>query len=245
MAGSISMSIRRSRRHSSGGFGVDSGQGREFQVPADEQVQVPVAVVVSEGRRRGPSRHRDPGPVRDIRETPVAVVAIEPVPAEIGDVEIGPAVVVVVPDDGAETPTFVGHSRRGRGVGEGAVAVVAIEGRLRMFLLASNRLEAGTVDQVDVDPAVPVVVEEGHASGRDLHQETFHLRSGAVSEAAQTASRRDVGEDHGRSVDETARRDGTHHLVPHGSAGGPGRHGAFILAGGEVFPGGNQQEQRD
>ena len=159
--------------------------------------------------------------------------------------EVGPAVVVVVPDGGAETPTLVGHSRRRRGIGEGAVPVVAVESRLRMLLLASNRLEVGTVDQVDVYPAVPVVVEESHAPGRNLHQEPFHFRSGAVEEPPQATSGGGVGEDHGRSVDESARRDGTHHFVSYGSARCTGSHGAFILGEGEGVPGENQQEQDD
>jgi hypothetical protein len=71
-------------------------------VIGDEQVEVPVPVEIGEGTARAPqSRPSDARGAGDIREDSLAAVAIQDVRAEVGDVEINPAVVVVVARAGA------------------------------------------------------------------------------------------------------------------------------------------------
>ena len=52
---------------------------------------------------------------------------VEAVFAVVGDVDVGPAVVVVIGDGDAEAPTFVGDARFVRDVGERAIVIVVEE----------------------------------------------------------------------------------------------------------------------
>ena len=52
------------------------------------------------------------------------IVVIETVLAEVGDVDVGPSIVVVVGDRNANAPSFVGDAGLCGDVGEGAVVVV-------------------------------------------------------------------------------------------------------------------------
>src|SRR5437764_3684127 len=63
----------------------------------------------------------------DVGEGTVAIVVIENVLAVVGDVEILPAVVVVIPDADALAPTSVGQTGFGADIGERAIMVVVIE----------------------------------------------------------------------------------------------------------------------
>ena len=85
----------------------------EVHVAGDEQIQVPVTVVVEEAAARAPDARR-PGDARflgHVRERAVAVVAVEDVPSPVGDEEIVEAVVVEVADAAAPGP-----SRNGSGL---------------------------------------------------------------------------------------------------------------------------------
>ena len=57
------------------------------------------------------------------------VVVVEAVLAEVGDVDVGPAIVVVVGDGYAYAPAVVGDSGFIGDVGEGAVVIVVEESR--------------------------------------------------------------------------------------------------------------------
>ena len=83
-----------------------------------------------------PSVHT--GLLRDVGEGAVVVVVVEAVLAEVGDVDVGPAVVVVVADGYAEAPAVVGDAGLGRDVGEGAVVIVVEERGVRRGGLAGR-----------------------------------------------------------------------------------------------------------
>ena len=83
--------------------------------------------------------------------------------------------------------------RFGRNVGERAVAVVVeqVTGGMR---IAHLRVEAGPVDQEDIQPAVVVVVEERRAAAHFLEDELLVVRTARdVEGPRQTGGRRDVG----------------------------------------------------
>ena len=77
----------------------------DLHVAADEEVEVAVAIVVGEAAARPTSRRpRTPAARGDVGERAVAVVAIELVAAEGGDVEVLPAVAVDVGGADAHAP---------------------------------------------------------------------------------------------------------------------------------------------
>ena len=77
----------------------------------------------------------------------------------VGDVEIFPAVVVVVADANALAPTGVGEAGFFRDVGEGAVVIVVVEMACGQFS-RGGRIEACAVNDEDVGPAVVIIVKD-------------------------------------------------------------------------------------
>src|SRR5262249_28738734 len=104
--------------------------------------------------------------LRDVSESPVAVVAIQPVLAEIGDVEVFPPVIVEIPDTHALPPSLIRHARFISDIGKRAVAVVTIERGARRLRLSAQRTERRAVNQVDIQPAVVVIINKGAARAR-------------------------------------------------------------------------------
>ena len=86
----------------------------DFKIIRDEEVEEAVAVALDEGAARSvmDAGQKQAGLFRDVGEGAVAVVAIEPVLAVVGDEEVVEAVVVVVADADAHGPS--GLRRAGR-----------------------------------------------------------------------------------------------------------------------------------
>ena len=79
-----------------------------------------------------------------------------------GHKQVDVAVVVVITSGDAHAESTAGNAGFFRHVGEGAVVVVAIQGVAKRFL-GLEEIGRPAVHQVDVHPAVVVVVEEGTA----------------------------------------------------------------------------------
>ena len=140
-------------------------QGVELHigVVGNEQVEPPVAVVVGERRAGGPSRIPDSRLRGHIGECAVTVVVIQPVRTVAGHVEIVPAVVVEVGGNGPHAPAWVAHTCLVRRVLERAVAPVTPQLAAGASGIAGCR-DRRRVDEIHVEPAVLVEVEEGYAS---------------------------------------------------------------------------------
>src|SRR5262249_59412616 len=114
-----------------------------------------------------------------VGERSVAVVVVQRITAVIGDVEVLPPVTVIVgcghshAEPSACDSCFIGH------VGERAVVVVVVKGVLER---RGRRVEitGAAVDQVDVHPAVVVIVEEGASRAHGLRQVVSHRVSVVV-----------------------------------------------------------------
>ena len=147
----------------------------------------------------------------DIGEDAVAAVAIQHVRAEVRDVEIDPAVVVVVARAGAHAVVAMSNAGLLGDVVERAVA--AISEQAVPCLPRDRRIgHRSAVDQEDVDPAVVVVVEEQPARADGLDQVLVGARAVDVAEVDPGVTA-DVGELHVRSeaVASLARHDTAAH----------------------------------
>src|SRR6185369_380184 len=123
-----------------------------------------------------------------LAERPVALVVVERVPAElVRDVEVGPAVAVVIGPRAREVPPRVTDAGPARHVDERAVAAIAVEGvpdavHRAVVRLRDARLLVAHADDVEIEEPVTVVVgRDRHAApapGRDAG------RGGHVLEAA-------------------------------------------------------------
>jgi hypothetical protein len=135
--------------------------GIPLQVVADVEVEVAVAVQVGEGGRGGlVTVISQADCLGHIAKGPVPLVAIEGVGAPAGDEQVGMAVVVIITHRQAMpiAPREDRDTGRGGGVREGAVTLIAEEA-----VAGARGLRVGgegtTLDQVDVESAVAVVVE--------------------------------------------------------------------------------------
>jgi hypothetical protein len=94
---------------------------------------------------------------------------IENVLPEVGNEQIVPTVVVIVADTASLTPAGVGNSGFESYIRERAIAIIAK--KVRCWLLASGKtLEAHSVDQEDVQPAIVVVIVESDTAAGGFEQ---------------------------------------------------------------------------
>ena len=144
----------------------EGGAGVGLAVDEDVQVGVPVAVVVERGGRGAVLLERDAGLRADLFECAVAAVAVEKIRAkEVGDVEIGAPVVVVVEGQRPGAFSLLARDVRvDRDVLERPVAEIAVQ-----TVAVASRHE-------EVLPSVAVIVEDGGAGGKVLARDRDVLR---------------------------------------------------------------------
>src|SRR5208282_1539631 len=150
-----------------------------------------VVVVIEPHGARTPAGAGDAGPFGHICECAIAIVAIKNVAAELRDTEVGESVAVVITDGDAHAVSAACHSSLFRYVGEGAVAIVPVE---RIAERARRRIKIclAAVDQIDVHPAVVVVVEEGTPGAARFRQVLFGGLAGGVNPRDAAAGRRNL-----------------------------------------------------
>ena len=91
------------------------------------------------------------------------IIVVKPVLPVVPHIDVGPAVVVVVGNAHAVAPTVVCHASLGSHIGEGSIMIVVKQRGVRRRFLAIQRIECGTVHQVDVEPAVVVIIDQANA----------------------------------------------------------------------------------
>src|SRR6185312_9681868 len=139
-----------------------------------------VAIVISERRAGRPSAVANAGFGRHVRKCTVAVVAVEDVASEAGEVDVGPAIVVVVPDRSAHCVAGARKSGGRSDVGECTVVVVVVESAGTYFLIDRHGY-GRSIGEVDVRPAVAIIVQQQHAAAHGFH-DVFLFRVGGVFE---------------------------------------------------------------
>src|SRR5262249_58509607 len=98
----------------------------EWELSAHIRIEVSSGVVVEEPGARGPASATDSGPGRDVRESPVAVVAVENVGSEAGHVEVEvPIVVVIAHGHACPEPAIARDASLAGDINESAFARVA------------------------------------------------------------------------------------------------------------------------
>ncbi len=129
----------------------------------DEEIEQTVVVVVAKGRPGGPSRVGDAGLRGHISERAVTVVVEQMVGSVAGDIEVCPAVVVVVAGRHTHPPAGITDARFFGDIGEGAITIVAPQFAASAVRVC-GRGDRWRVNKIDIQPAIVVVIEEGHAS---------------------------------------------------------------------------------
>src|SRR5882762_8670549 len=132
------------------GRGAEAGQivEMEIDVVGNHEVEKTVAIVVAKSSAGRPAAVGNTGFGSDIGEGAVAIIFVKDVAAEAGDVEIGPAVVVVV---------------------QSALARLSLDGHS----------DSGGIGEIDVEPAIAIVVKKNYAAAHGFH-DVFLRRVGGV-----------------------------------------------------------------
>src|SRR5580658_9170477 len=117
------------------------------------------------------------GYLGNIGEGSVSVVMEQDVMSPESAEKVVPSVVVVVAYAHAGLPSGARQTRLFRNIGKGAVAVVLVEVRCRLGSGRPLRVEPIAIAEIDVEPAVVVVVEESHPAALGLDDRTFVLDS--------------------------------------------------------------------
>ncbi len=145
--------------------------GRRFRriesyVVAYEEIEVAVAVVIEPGAAGSPAVLFvvNPGLAGDVGESSVAVVVKQDVVSPEAAEQIVPAVVVIVADTDASLPTGAPQAGFLGDVGKGSVAIIFVEMRSGGLAGRPVGVEARAVGEIDVEPAIIVVVEERQAA---------------------------------------------------------------------------------
>src|SRR5580658_8865830 len=84
--------------------------GIELYVTGNEEVEESVVVVIAPGRTRRPSTERDSSFFRNVGKGAVVIIVVKAVLAEIGDVHVGPAVVIEIAHRHAVFPAHASNS---------------------------------------------------------------------------------------------------------------------------------------
>ncbi len=144
----------------------------DLDVVADVQVEEAVAVDVAPGAAGGEVRVVQAGPFRDVAEAPAAaavgLVVVEDDAAEVGDDEVVEAVVVEVADGAAHAEAGPGQTHPLGHVGEGAIAVVAVQLVRRLRAPGAGGAKGSVLDAEEVGPAVVVVIDPAQAAAHAL-----------------------------------------------------------------------------
>ena len=175
-------------------------RNRVLRVVGHVEIEPAVAVIVDKGRRDTPAGIAGAGDGGGVREGAVAVVAIEPVGAEVGDIEVGPAVVVVVAGGDAHA-VAAGADAAGRGDVDKARPSAAVGPHLQVVAVQpvdrsirrcrADRVESTALHQVDIQIAVTVEVEQRPAGTHHLAE--VEAAGHAVDmRKVEPAGRRDV-----------------------------------------------------
>src|ERR1035441_8991419 len=106
-----------------------------MHIARNEQIQPPVAVIVTPRSAIGPVAQRYARLLGYVSERAVVVVVVQPILSVVGHKDIGPAIVLKVGDGHAETPAVVRDPGPGGHIGKGPVVVVMEQRRMGRRLL--------------------------------------------------------------------------------------------------------------
>ena len=178
------------------GFVFEQG---EVDVVGHEQIDVAVPVVVQECCAGAPAILRRDHRIRDIGERAVAIVAVQRVGAEVRDVQVQIAVVVVVTHGQAHAVAavaearFIGHVHEplGHDAVRPNLQIVAVQTIATFGSLQSIRVDAIGVRQcaererlhgIHIQVAIAVVIKQPAPGARNLREVILTGSAGGVNE---------------------------------------------------------------
>src|SRR5437763_16018291 len=96
--------------------------GIELHVTWHKQIQQAIPIIVAPSWPCGPTTKSDAGFLRHISKRSIVIVVIEAVLSVIGNVDVRPAIIILIPYSHAQSQSHIRHARLGSYAGKGAVA---------------------------------------------------------------------------------------------------------------------------
>src|ERR1700722_667780 len=143
-------------------------------VVRDQQIEVPIVVVVDPAAGYGPRRTIEgtwtsqTRLLSNVAKCSVTVVVVEKITVHTGDKNVFVAVVVVVAYGGAHAVASSREPSLGGYIGETSIAIIAVEaiGICCTFLL--QRRQGGAIGAKEIRPAVAVKIDDREAAWKGL-----------------------------------------------------------------------------
>ena len=148
----------------------------ELDITCDHQVHKAVGIVVAKRRPRGPPLVEQSRFFSGIAESAVAIVAIENHPFGASNQHVRPAIIVIVGNRAAHRPAGISHTNFVGDIGKSSVMIVAIEGALG-FLAAKSHGDTRCIGEINIQPAVLIVVEQKHTTAHGFHDVLLFRRN--------------------------------------------------------------------
>src|SRR5207248_4012399 len=142
--------------------------GIELHVTWHKQIQQAIPIIVAPSWPCGPTTKSDAGFLRHISKRSIVIVVIEAVLSVICNVDVRPAIIIVIAYSHAESPSLIRHASFRSFIGEGAVMIVVQQHSAGSWLLPFQGSKRGAVEQIDVQPAVVVIIKQSYTRTRGL-----------------------------------------------------------------------------
>src|SRR5258705_13167144 len=113
------------------------------------------------------------------------IVVIETVLAKVGDIDIGPAVIVIIGDGNAHAPPVIGDTCFCRNVAKRAVVIVVKERSFWCSRFSAQSVDSRSIGEIDIEPAVVVVVDQADPGAVCLNNVMLLRRSNGLLPCSQ------------------------------------------------------------
>ena len=136
---------------------------------ADEQIEPAIIVVVEPDGAGSPSRCGDACFCCDIGKRTIPVVVIKDAVWILRKVDVRKAIAIVVADGNSHAIGIARYTGFLRDIGERAIAIIVVQ-RITQRLRRLIEIARSAVHQIDIHPAVVVVVEKGAAGAHGFRK---------------------------------------------------------------------------
>ncbi len=156
---------------------INVGGEIPLHVAGHDQVEAAIAIVIHEAGAGAPSAPAHASLGGDVSKSAVTVVVVKNISAQVGDQQVDVSVVVVIAGRHSHAVGVALHSGGFGDVSKSAIAVVAIEpvpvariGFVRQRPARHGILNLRSVHEEQIEAAVVVVIEHGHAAAHGFRQ---------------------------------------------------------------------------
>src|ERR1700761_2845222 len=179
----------------------------EMNISGDIEIEQTVPVVVTPRRPSRPVTQCDSSLLRHIRKGSIVIIVKEAILTVIAYEDIRPAVIVVVGNTYAIAPTVIRHASLCSYIGKSAIVIIVKQRRMRRSFLAIEGIERRAVHEVNVKPAIVVIINQAHTRSVRFNDDPFLGNSHFVTPRCEAGFLGNVLKDDRAGIHKSARGD--------------------------------------